>query len=109
MADHDVAAELQGYRNELASAERYGKDERAGAVRKEIKRVEGEVRQVAEELEAKADAHEGDGQDALAAEARTEASRYRGLLGSEAKSAAKRAPGRPRKENAADKTPTEKA
>lgn len=110
MADHDLAAELQGYRNELANVEAHGKDERADSVREEIKRVEGEVRQVAEDLERKADEHDEAGQGVLAAEARAEASRYREHLGEEDKpAAAKRGAGRPRKENAADKTPKEQA
>lgn len=120
MANHDLAAELQGYRNELANVVAHGKDERAGAVREEITRVEGEVREVAEEYESKAEDHDAAGQDVLAAEARVEARRYRDLLPSEEESKpaetapakpgpAKPGPGRPRKENTADKTPKEKA
>ncbi|MFI0484884.1 hypothetical protein [Actinomadura sp. 9N215] len=113
MADHDLAAELAGYRAELAHCEKYEKTERAELVNGEIERVEGEVRGVAESLERAAADHEDAGRDVLAAQARVEARRYRELLDDgEAKPASrpvKRGPGRPRKETAEDKTPREKA
>lgn len=109
MADHDLLAELQGYRNELVNAENADNSDRAGAVRGEISRVEGLVRERADELDAQATEHAGNGQDVPAAEATVEARRYReALAGSESESAPKRR-GRPAKENAADKTPKETA
>lgn len=107
MADHDLAAELDGYRAELAHCEKYDKPERAKLVRGEIERVEGEVREKADALERAAAEHERAGQDVRAAETRVEASRYRDLVGEE--KAVKRGPGRPRKETAEDKTPKERA
>lgn len=108
MADHDLAAELQGYRNELANVEAAGKDERAAAVREEISRVEEAVRERADALDQAAEAHDKAGQDIRAAEARVESRRYRDLL-DDPKPAARRGGGRPRKETAEDKTPKEKA
>lgn len=107
MADHDLAAELQGYREELAEYEARGLDKRAGLVRKEVARVEGEIRETAEGLEREAAEHDEAGQDVRAAEARVAARGFRALLPAESKP--KRGPGRPRKENTADKTPREKA
>ncbi|WP_141579661.1 hypothetical protein [Actinomadura sp. WMMA1423] len=107
MADHDLAAELQGYRDELATCEARGLDERAGLVRKEITRVEDEIREAAEGLEREAAGHEEAGQDVRAAEARVKAREYREVLPAEARP--KRGPGRPRKETAEDKTPKERA
>lgn len=110
---HDLLAELDGYKAELDLYERRGQDERATAVRDEIKRVEDAVRQRAEELEATADKHDETGQDVRAAEARVEARRYRDALGSEGgpakRSTAKRGAAQGRKETAEDKTPKDKA
>lgn len=111
MAYHDLLAELQGYRNELVNAENADNNDRAGAVRDEISRVEGLVRERADELDAQANEHAEAGQDVLAAEATVEARRYREALAgseSEAGSAPKRR-GRPAKENTADKAPKETA
>lgn len=44
MTDHDLVAELNGYRNELASAERWRRTERAEAVRAEVERVTSAIR-----------------------------------------------------------------
>lgn len=107
MADHDLAAELQGYRDELAECEARGLGERAGLVRREVARVEGEIRETAEGLEREAAEHDEAGQDVRAAEARVRAREFRALLPAEP--VAKRGPGRPRKETARDKTPREKA
>lgn len=109
MADHDLAAELLGYRAELARYERYDEDDRAAGVREQIERVEGDVRAEAERLEADADRYDEAGQGVPAAMARNEARRYRALLdeGQAAKPA--RGRGRPRKETAEDKTPKENA
>lgn len=87
MADHDLAAELQGYRNELEQCEAAGKSERASAVREEIRRVEDEARTTAEDLERQADDFEGQAQDVRATEARVEARRYRELADGEDRSA----------------------
>jgi hypothetical protein len=53
---HDLVAELQGYRNELASAERRGDADRAEAVREEVDRVAGLLRGRVEALRANAEA-----------------------------------------------------
>lgn len=109
MSDHDLAAELQAYKNELDFAEQRGMDDRAAAVREEISRVEGEVRDRVQELEAAAEEHLAKGQDVLAAQRTVEARRYKDLLGEQEapKRAARSA--RAGKENAADKTPKETA
>lgn len=119
MADHDLAAELLGYRNELARYERLGAGGRAAAVRKAIKRVQDDVRAEAERLEADAQRYTDVGQGVPAAIARNEARRYRALLddgqdeagdgGQGAAQPARRGQGRPRKETTADKTPKERA
>lgn len=110
MADHDLEAELLGYRNELARYERHGEDDRAASVREQIERVESDVRKEAERLEADAGRYDEAGQGVPAAMARNEARRYRALLGDDDQPAkAARGRGRPRKETAEDKTPTEKA
>lgn len=103
MADHDLLAELVGYKNELANAENADNTERAGAVRDEISRVEGLVRERADEFEAKTAEHAKAGQDVPAAEATVEARRYRDALG---ETVPKRR-GRPAKETTQDKTPKE--
>lgn len=77
---HDVLAELEGYRNELAEAERHGRDEKAAAVRDEIERVKAAVEARAVALEDRAATLEGSGQDVKAAEATVEARRYRDAL-----------------------------
>jgi hypothetical protein len=109
MADHDLMAELQGYKNELANADDAGNSERAGAVRDEISRVEGLVRDRAEGLEKQAEEHAAAGQDVRAAEAVVAARRYRRVLDdtSVPADAPKRRPGRPGKENTKDATPKE--
>lgn len=113
MADHDLAAELAGYRDELAECERRGLDERAGAVRKEIKRVEDDIRKVADDLDARAGERLEAGQDELAGRDREEARRYRALLDNDGEGGkeapAKRGAGRGRKETTADRTPKEHA
>lgn len=77
---HDLIAELQGYRNELASAERYAKTDRADAVREQIARVTGAIQERVDELEATAVEHEQNAQEVLAAHARVEAGRLRRAL-----------------------------
>jgi hypothetical protein len=111
---HDLAAELQGYKNELKQAEQRGNKERAAAVREEIKRVGAAVREKAEALEAAAHAHDAAGQDVLAAQARVEARRYRDLLPKRGRPAKGKDDGAQTgsttsTENTADSTPTETA
>lgn len=72
---HDLLAELQGYRDELAGAVQYGKDVTAEAVRGQIDRViEGIKVEVERQLTA-AETFEDAGQDVPAAQARVEAKR----------------------------------
>jgi hypothetical protein len=52
---HDLVAELQGYRNELASAERRGDTDRAAAIRAEVDRVSEALRGRVESLRANAE------------------------------------------------------
>src|SRR5688500_4591798 len=95
---HDLIAEMNGYRTELANLGRFGdKKDRVKAVEGEIDRVAGSIRLEAERLMAQAETHEESGQDVLAAQCRVEARRLvrEGGLGE---------PG-----NAADSTPKEKA
>lgn len=95
---HDLIAEMDGYRTELANLERFGdKKDRAKAVKGEIDRVAGSIRLEAERLLAQAEIHEEAGQDVLAAQCRVEAKR---LVREGRLEAA---------EDAADSTPTEKA
>ncbi|MGI5232866.1 hypothetical protein [Actinoallomurus sp. CA-142502] len=73
---HDLGAELQGYKDELAVVD----GDRAKAVRGEIDRVSKAIEERAAELENGASEHEEAGQDVPAAEARVEARRYRAML-----------------------------
>ena len=91
---HDLGAELQGYKDELATVD----GDRAKAVRGEIDRVSKEIEDHAAELDKQAGEHEEAGQDVPAAEAHVEARRYRALLDTE-----------PAGENAAESKPQEKA
>jgi hypothetical protein len=77
---HDVLAELDGYRNELANARRYGNNEQAEAVTVEIDRVKADVQARAVDHETRAASYRGDGQDLKAAEQDVEARRYRDAL-----------------------------
>lgn len=92
---HDLGAELQGYRDELADIA--GDADREKAVRKEIARVSKAIEERADELEAQADEHQDAGQDVAAAQARVEARRHRALIEE------------PAAEDTADSTPREKA
>lgn len=76
---HDVLAELQGYRDELAGAEAYGREDHAARVRPEIDRVRAVVEAQAAAAELRAAAAEATGQDASAHHA--EVRRYRDALG----------------------------
>jgi len=78
---HDVLAELQGYRNELAQAQRRGDTETAAAVQAEIDRVSATARSVAASHAGDAARHHDAGAHALAAKARAEAARYRDAAG----------------------------
>lgn len=73
MQQHDLIAELTGYRNELASLERAGKTERAEQVRPNIERVAGEIVAAIEQRVETATRLDGDLQDVDAARAREEA------------------------------------
>lgn len=77
---HDVLAELEGYRNELANAERHGDDKKAAAVREQLDRVKAEVEARAVAAETRAEAFKADGQDVLAAQHEVEARTYRAAL-----------------------------
>lgn len=70
---HDFAAELRGYRAELATAEQAGDDDRADAVRSEIGRVHGLLTSQAVQLLAVADGHEQTQMGVLAAQHRARA------------------------------------
>ena len=73
---HDHLAELQGYRNELANAERAGNDDQAADVRAEIARVTTAIGRRAELLAAEADQHEVEGRYERAARARAAAKEH---------------------------------
>jgi hypothetical protein len=96
---HDLLAELAGYTNELAGAERRGRDEHATAVRAEVARVRAEIATRAEILEAQSADHIDAGQDVKAAQAAIEARELRQAL--EVPDAPATAP----LENAADSRP----
>lgn len=74
---HDLGAELQGYRDELATV---ADPSRVKAVRAEISRVRQAVTERADALDAQAKTHDEAGQDVPAAETRVEARRYRAML-----------------------------
>lgn len=106
--DHDILAELDGYRTELAQAERTGKTDRAQAIRAEIDRVAAAVRRRAAAGVDDAERYHASGQLELAARARREAGRYSDAAGADDASAqtplesavpAKRGSGRTSKEN----------
>lgn len=97
---HDLIAELEGYRSELAGYERSGVADRAKAVKAEIARITKQVSVEADKLIAQAEGHEDAGRDVLAAQARVEAKRLRRAVGVES------APGA---ENAAESAPRETA
>jgi cell division protein FtsB len=103
VADHDLLAELVGLRTEHHNQTLYGRPERADLVAEQISRVEAELRTEVEALEAEAAQTAEDGADIRAGELREEAARLRaGLAGSDTPAAGGL-------ENAADKTPREKA
>jgi hypothetical protein len=92
---HDVLAELQGYYDELAEAVRYGRDEKAAAVREQIDRVKVDVEARAAAAAARAESATAAGQDVLAAGHEMEARRYRDALtdpGAEPQAAVSAAP-----------------
>lgn len=103
---HDLLAELQGYRNELAEAERRGRTEKAAAVRREIARVRESILDRVRELKDMADGHLDNGQDGLAAQCLVQAR----LLARAAEEIAAEAGGAPpASETAAEKAPRETA
>jgi hypothetical protein len=73
---HDLGAELQGYKDELATVD----GDRAKAVRGEIDRVSKAIEERATGLDEQGSKYDAAGQDVPAAEARVEARRYRALL-----------------------------
>lgn len=77
---HDLIAELTGYRNELTSAERAGKADRANAVAGEIDRVTGEIEGRVEQLLTEAADYDELGQHIVGAGKREEATRLRRAL-----------------------------
>lgn len=95
---HDLLAELDGYRAELAGYERAKRADRITAVRKEIARVGKAIEVEVGKLIAQAENHEEAGQDVLAAQCRVEARRLARSLGDV-----------PAAENAADSSPRETA
>lgn len=97
---HDLIAELTGYRNELAAAQRYGHTDRAKAVQGEIARVAGDIQTRMEDLLSRAEAHDNAAQHTLGAQVRVEATRLRRALEADQPPAA---------ENASEKAPRERA
>jgi hypothetical protein len=81
LMEHDHLAELAGYRNELAQAERSGDDAHAADVRAEIARVTANIARRAEILRAEADGHEASDRYEHAARARQTAKAYEAELG----------------------------
>jgi hypothetical protein len=77
---HDVLAELEGYRNELANALRRGNETKAAAVREQVDRVKADVEARAVAAEQRAESYKDDGQDVLAAQHEVEARIYRTAL-----------------------------
>jgi hypothetical protein len=77
---HDVVAELEGYRNELAEAQRHGRSERADAVQEQLGRVKTEVEARAVAAETRSASLKADGQDVASAHADVEARHYREAL-----------------------------
>lgn len=96
---HDLIAELEGYRAELAGYVRGNRPERAKAVREEMAKVVKAIGVEADKLIAQAQNHEEEGRDIPAAQARVEARRLRRPLADLA----------PAEETAADTTPRETA
>uniref|UniRef100_A8LZZ2 Uncharacterized protein n=1 Tax=Salinispora arenicola (strain CNS-205) TaxID=391037 RepID=A8LZZ2_SALAI len=77
---HDLIAELRAYRDERSRYARDGRAERAAAAGAELARVAAAISVEADMLDAKAAGHADDGQDVLAAQARTAAKRLRAAV-----------------------------
>lgn len=75
---HDLAAELRGYKAELATAEQAEDTERADAVRAEIDRVHAALGRSAEIELARADGFDGSNQGVIAAQHRQRAAEFAG-------------------------------
>lgn len=75
MSNHDLAAELEGYRAELAGLTRLGRADRAAEVRAQAALTVAALRERIAELRAVAEQHEREGRDAPAVQARVEARR----------------------------------
>jgi hypothetical protein len=113
---HDLIAELNGYRAELAGAEQRRNTDRVDAVRAEIDRVTTQAQARIEQLLAQAENHEDAGADLAAAQARVEAKALAKALPEESRPESVRAlrataaggepPGA---QNTAESTPREKA
>lgn len=75
---HDLAAELRGYRAELATAEQADDTERADSVRAEIDRVHAALARSAEIQLAHADGYDDSNQGVVAAQHRERAAELAG-------------------------------
>lgn len=108
---HDLLAELAGYESELAGYQQQQREDRAAAVRGEIERVTGQVKERIDQLLDEAEGHEDEGQDVRAAQARVEAKRLAAALPPEHRPAKLRAlyPKEAGAEDAAQAAPQEKA
>lgn len=83
MADHDLMAELAGYRRELESLERLGKRDRAEQVRPKLAAVEAQVRAKGAALVRAAVAAREAGQDAIAERLTVQAQQWQTAAGPE--------------------------
>lgn len=83
MADHDLIAELTGYRNELEGLLQQGKTGRAEQVRPLLAEVERQVRAKGASLRRAACATHEAGQDAVAERLHAEADRWETAAGPE--------------------------
>ncbi|HEY9391271.1 MAG TPA: hypothetical protein VIR27_16085 [Mycobacteriales bacterium] len=109
MSDHDLVEEMRGYRAEMARYGRSGRTDRADAVREQIGRVVVEGVRRAEILRARADDHEANGQDLLAAQSRIQARELLAGLGVADGQESDGGAGRGELEDTGDSTPRETA
>ncbi|MFG2054773.1 hypothetical protein ACGFI9_12150 [Micromonospora sp. NPDC048930] len=109
---HDLIAELEGYRNELDSAERYGDKDRAKAVRGEVARVAKAVNARVDQMLADATTADEELRDLDAANKRAEARRMARALPERLRDAAAgrlAADAQPGSRDTADHAPAETA
>lgn len=110
---HDLIAELEGYRNELSSAERRGHDDKAKEIRKEVTRVAADVNSRIDQLTTEADHADEALEDLTAAQKRAEARRMARALPEQLRGdSARQLAGddsRPASSDTADRSPTETA